>query len=264
MSNLKVNLTFIIVCFAANTQLCLAENIIASYTIHSAARGWFDTGAGQGYDGRLYDNKKAQTFTASSSGYVQSVSVAAYRFSDATAPLRIRITDTLSGIPNVTLAETFIQPATIPLTIAGKPNLNITGDFRTTELYLEEGTLYGLVFDSMAPEANYRIHGSYEYPYSDGISFRSQNTNLWTEVSSGDLFFEVKSIPPPSINHFSISTNNLISISWTNGIGEFWIEHSKDLSKWDFATGPLTNTNSWSGSITNSDHCFFRIRQNKK
>lgn len=80
---------------------------MASY--HPSVTSYFDAGAGQGYDGTLYDNKQAQTFVPSESGFIGSVSISVYRMPDTTAPLRIRIMDTLGGVPNSTLAETLNQ-----------------------------------------------------------------------------------------------------------------------------------------------------------
>ena len=83
---------------------------------------------------------------------------------DTTAPLRIRITDTLGGIPNSTLAEIYIAPAEVPTSLAGDPYFNVTGMCDSATLLLEAGQQYALVFDSAEPEANYRIHGSNELP----------------------------------------------------------------------------------------------------
>ena len=53
---------------------------IATHKYNPSATSYFDVGAGQGYDGRLYDNKQAQTFVPSESGFIKSVSIAVYRY----------------------------------------------------------------------------------------------------------------------------------------------------------------------------------------
>ena len=235
--------------------------IMASHELHPSATGWFSIGAGQGHDGILYDNKKAQTFVPIQSGFIESVSIAVYRITDTTASLRIRITDTLDGVPNATLAETYVDPTEVPTSLPGRPVLNVTGIYSSATLILEAGEQYGLVFDSTEPEANYRIYGSTYYPYPDGTQFRSQNTNVWTEQSSGDLFFQVMARSRCEIQTLCLETNGQARMAWTNSTGQIWIDQSTNLVDWLPIGGPLTNTNAWTGTIDVGESGFFRIRQ---
>ena len=169
--------------------------VIASHEHHPSATTWFNVGAGQGQDGVLFDNKLAQTFVPAESGRLESVSIAAHRMTDTTAPLRIRIADTLDGTPTSTLAETFIRPDEVRTSLTGCPVLNATGVFASATLTLAAGKQYALVFDSAEPEANYRIYGCYEHSYTNGIRFKSQNSTTWKKERSGDYFFQVHAWP---------------------------------------------------------------------
>jgi hypothetical protein len=253
----------IVLCLSiASTTVASEPYVLASHELHPSATGWFNAGAGQGYDGGiLYDNKKAQTFVPSESGFIGSVSIAVYRMSDTTAPLRIRITDTIGGVPNTTLSETYVASSEVPTSLSGRPYLNATGTFDSTTLFLEAGQQYAIVFDSAETEANYRIHGSYEYPYADGTRFKSQNTNVWTEQTLGDYFFQVLAKPRSEIRALSFPADNHIQLEWTNSLGQIWIDQSTNLVDWLPICGPLTNTNVWAGAIDIGDTGFFRIRQ---
>ena len=212
-----------------------------------------------------YNKKRSQTFIATQSGYVQSVSFSSTRTADTTAPLRIRIADTFDGMPNSTLGEAYISSSEIPLVMYSK-TINTTAEFIfTTSLYLEEGTLYALVFDATEPEADYVIWGTDHYPYLDGEGLFWNNCTSWTDAISvtDDLYFRVHAFPPispVSINKLTVLTNDLVQLTWTNGLGEIWIDQSINLRDWNLLVGPLTNVYSWSGAVEESSQRFFRIR----
>ncbi|MDD4736825.1 MAG: hypothetical protein PHP44_12065 [Kiritimatiellae bacterium] len=247
---------FLLVSTATSDQYMISSNIL-----HPSATSWFDTGAGQSFDGVLYDNKLAQTFVPLQAGFIESISIAVDRMDDTTAPLRVRLTDTIAGIPNSILSEKYVDSSNVPTSLLGRPHCNMTLYYNSSPLFLNAGQRYALVFDSVTPEANYRIHGSYEYSYTNGNRLESQNTNLWTIKSSGDLFFEIYARSRSEIQTLTFSENNIIKLEWTNSVGQIWIDQSSDLVYWQSICGPITGTNSWAGEINSGNKGYIRIRQ---
>lgn len=178
---------------------CRAATVLAEHVLPETASGWYSVGAGMGTDGRVYDNRQAQTFTATSLGYLVSISFNAYRFSTTNADLRVSVTTVVAGQPAAVLASILVSPAAVAMQ---SPTLDFMrgGGFSNTavstgHLLLEENTRYALVFQSDSVEANYRLIGDYT-GYAGGANLSFQNTGSFGS-SSGDLLFRVLVAPVP-------------------------------------------------------------------
>lgn len=66
-----------------------------------------------GTDGIVYDNRQAQIFTATSSGYLNSISFNSYRLDPTNADLRVSVTSVIAGQPSTVLETMIVTSATI-------------------------------------------------------------------------------------------------------------------------------------------------------
>lgn len=259
--NRSIPFVFLVAALALNARS--DEFIMAAYELPSSAMSWFHTGAGQGFDdGKLYDNKRAQTFVPIRSGMAQSVEISAIRQPNTTAPLRIRITDTVAGVPNATLAVTYVATGDVPTYSSGQhPSWNVTGRFSTAALVLEAGQTYALVFDSATPEAGYEIAGCNLSPYPDGTMFRSQNSPAWSEESIGDQLFQITARARSELQMLDMPGNGSLQMTWTNQMEDIWVDQSTNMIDWTNIAGPLQDTSTWMKDMDESDKGFFRIRE---
>lgn len=185
--------------------LCLlsrvkAATVIAENTFPSNASSWFNTGAGIGTDGEIYDNRKAQTFIPTSSGLLESISFNVHRQPDTNANLRISVTSMVEGQPTVTLATALLSFSSVGTSSISYAFLQ-SGSFSNTvtpadSVYLNAGVTYALVFSSDHTEANYRLYG-YQSEYNNGTLMRFQNTGPYTVTTGSDLLFRVTATPIP-------------------------------------------------------------------
>jgi hypothetical protein len=187
----------------AITQLLLSAEaaiIVAEHTLPSNATSWFDVGAGIGTDdGRVFDNRQAQTFVPTASGFLQDVSFNVYRIS-TTADLRVSITEVLGGQPGTTLDSALLPVSTVGTTPLSSSFL-LSGAFSHSvtmsgSLLLEAGVSYAVVFSSDTTEANYRIYGD-RSGYSEGSNLRFQNSGPYVDAGGSDLLFRVTATPIP-------------------------------------------------------------------
>lgn len=176
-----------------------AALITASHTRLPSLTGYFHTGAGMAVDGpAVFDNREAQTFLATETGFADQVAFVAHQSARTTAPLRVDITAVVDGLPGASLAWAIVPIDAFPAGEVSPPDLNVAADFSLSGLLLEAGTAYGIVFSSETSNANYRLYGTRADPYPDGSKFSSQNGSPFeSSILESDLFFEVTVTPVP-------------------------------------------------------------------
>ena len=185
----------IVVC---STSVQAASIVTASHTLPPSASSWFNTGAGIGTDGIVFDNREAQTFTATTSGILDTVSFVATRLSGTTADLRVTLTNLIGGQPGVSIASGLVGVNSFAEGfLSGNPDEFTTAiNFFSENIFLEAESQYAIVFSTDTTEANYRIYGDYS-GYLDGTEMHFQNSGPFEPSSSADLFFEVSVNPIP-------------------------------------------------------------------
>ena len=185
----------------STTSVQALTTVTASHTYSPDVRQRYSGGAGMGTDGAVYDNRKAQTFTVTTEGILNTISFMATRSTGTTADLRITLTDLHLGRPNMALASRLIELSSIPENTSPSPQqFTATVDFHSENMFLETGSRYGIVFSTDTTEANYGIYGDYS-GYSGGSYLSFQNTGPYEYPSyPSDLYFEVtvNSIPEPA------------------------------------------------------------------
>ena len=195
---------------------CCAATVLAEHILPATASSWFNVGAGMGTDGRVYDNRQAQTFTTTSSGFLESISFNAYRFATTNADLRVSVTSVIGGQPRTILESLVISPNSIStqsLTSAFLRGGNFSNTISASgNVLLQANTQYAIVFSTASVEANYRLYGDYS-AYSGGTSLSFQDSGPY-QSSGGDLLFRVAANPipePESVAMCLISTVALIT-----------------------------------------------------
>jgi hypothetical protein len=189
---------------------------VAEHILPATSTSWFNAGAGMGTDGRVYDNRQAQTFTTTSFGFLESISFNAYRFATTNADLRVSVTSVIGGQPRTILESLVISPNSISTQSLSSAFLR-GGSFSNTisasgKVFLQANTQYAIVFSTSSIEANYRLFGDYS-AYSGGTSMSFQDSGPY-KSSGGDLLFRVAANPipePESTAMCLISTLSLIS-----------------------------------------------------
>ena len=183
---------------------CLCSSADAAITVaaHSLpvnATSWGNSGAGIGIDNQIYDNRLAQTFVPTATGYLADISFNVYRI-DTNADLRISITSVVGGQP-----ATVLDSVLLPFTAVGTTSLSSSflksGAFSHTvttsgTLLVNTGVTYALVFSSDTTNANYRIYSD-SSGYADGTRLRYQNGLPFTEAVGSDVLFRVTATPIP-------------------------------------------------------------------
>lgn len=186
--------------FLSSLKCCALS--VAFHQIEGATNR-FNAGAGIGVDGAIFDNRLMQTFIASETGFLSSISFVVSSFS-STADLRVSLVSvnfdpfTQSSQPISTLDTT-----TIGLSEIYSGSLPLDYDFTNQAMFGEStqlfaGERYGFLLSTDTTNANYRFYGS-RSPGVSGKLSRFQNTGLYSPLT-GDLFFnvEVNPIPEPS------------------------------------------------------------------
>jgi hypothetical protein len=176
-----------------------AASIVAEHILPAKSTSWFSAGAGMGTDGKVYDNRQAQTFTTISSGYLNSISFNSYRYNTTNADLRISVTSMIGGQPRAVLESIIVKPTAISSQSLSSAFL-LGGNFSNTimatgNLLLQANTQYAIVFSSSSIEANYRLYGDYS-AYSGGSNLSNQNSGLY-RINGGNLLFQVSATPIP-------------------------------------------------------------------
>lgn len=152
-----------------------------------------------GTDGIVYDNRQAQIFTTTSSGYLSSISFNSYRINPTNADLRVSVTSIIGGQPRTVLESIIVTSTTISSQSLSSAFL-LGGNFSNTitatgNLLLQANTQYAIVFSTSSIEANYRLYGDYS-AYSGGSNSSFQNSGPY-KTSGGNLLFRVSATPIP-------------------------------------------------------------------
>ena len=176
-----------------------AAIVVAEHTLPSNATSWFNVGAGIGTDGAVFDNRQAQTFVPTASGYLTDVSFDLYRIGTS-ADLRISITTVMGGQPAATLDSVLLPFAAVGTNSLSSSFL-LGGTFSHTvqtsgTQLLYSGVTYALVFSSDTTEANYQIYGD-NSGYVSGTNLRFQNSGPFKDGVGSDLLFRVTAVPIP-------------------------------------------------------------------
>lgn len=141
-----------------------AATTSAQYTLPSNANSWFYTITGMGTDdGIVYDNRRGQIFTPTTSGYLESIGFHAFRRPSATADLQVALTTVTDGQPDITLETMHLPSSAIGMTELSLNTLK-SGAFSYSvtssgTVFLTEGVTYALLFYTETTEAGYRIYG---------------------------------------------------------------------------------------------------------
>lgn len=193
----------IVLCHSLHAAITIAEN-----PYPADGNGFNSVGAGMGSDsGVIYDNRVAQTFMATTSGYLESVTFYAYRFGGTgmDADLRVSVTEILGGQPGIVLESAYAPFSSISIDSPPMEHLR-DGSAATNVVFsattlLESGMTYALVFSSDTPVANYRMIGYSPTLTSDnylgGERLRSQNASQYVGNFGADLNFRVQAAPVP-------------------------------------------------------------------
>ena len=191
-SHMKVSVTVAIVIMCTPV---LADSIrTAFHTLPPGATGSFNVGAGIGTDGMIFDNRRAQTFTPTVAGRVDSISFVATRLEGTDADLRVSLTTIDSGQPATVLFSTLIDvnSFTVGLVPGSGQSFTTTIDLSVAGIILATETQYALVFSTDTTEANYRIYGD-NSGYLGGTMMRFQNSGPFVPSPlEADLFFEAR------------------------------------------------------------------------
>ncbi len=161
----------------------------------------FNVGAGIAFDPpapTAFDNRLAQTFTATVGGVPFSASFIVTGGSSYTAPLVVDLV-TLSGnqVSGV-LATGSLAVSSIPTDLPSGP-LAYTAVVPLSAMgSLLTGQSYAVVLRSATPDANYRLTGT-SGAYGSGELLESQNSPQFQPLGFGaDLFFQVTVVPEPT------------------------------------------------------------------
>lgn len=192
--------TIAIVTLLCSIGAAHAAITVAEHTLPSNASSWFNVGAGMATDGAVFDNRQAQTFIPTTSGFLEDISFNLYRQASSDADLRVSVTNLISGQPAGTLASMLLSFSSVGTSSLSSTFLR-SGSFSHTvtpsgSLFLSAGVTYALVFASDTTEANYRIYGD-RSGYADGANLRFQNSGPYEDGSSSDLLFRVTANPIP-------------------------------------------------------------------
>jgi len=179
--------------------LCSLKCNALSVAFHQieGATNRFNAGAGIGVDGAVFDNRLMQTFIASETGFLSSISLVISRFS-STADLRVSLvsvdfdSSTQSSQPFSTLDTT-----TIGLSEIHSGSLPLDYDFTNQALFGEstellEGQRYGFLLSTDTTDANYRFYGS----RSPGVAGKlSRFQNIYQQLATCSLMLELIQSP---------------------------------------------------------------------
>lgn len=199
-----VLLTVVLLGIVAISGAAANEVVTASHLRLPTTTGAFNTIAGMAGDGpQVFDNRTAQSFAATETGYLSGVAFVASRLT-ATVPLKVELTRFVAGQPSTSLASGFIAPAEFyEGFLPGPPDLNTFLDLSSSNALVEAGETYALLFSTESSDANYRLYGaSFQNvptndPYPNGDLLHSQNGSLYTVSQGLDLYFEVEVAPVP-------------------------------------------------------------------
>jgi len=162
----------------------------------------FNTGAGMGFDGILFDNVEVQTFTAQQPGVLFDIGFTASRLDETTtADLRVDIaTWTPANEIDQILATVFVSADTFLTGFVNQLELNTFVDFSQESVEIEQGVQYAIVFSTDVPNANFRLSGD-NLGFAGGNRFDSQNGSPFeTSFGESDLFFEARVVAVPELD----------------------------------------------------------------
>lgn len=200
MKRLQISLFLALV--SVFSAMVRASTVTAAHTYPPTTTQLFNTRAGMGVDGILYDNRDAQTFTSTTDGILNTISFTARKSTGTTADLRVTVTDVIGGQPGAPLATALVNRDLFAVEDYRYWDICFTTkvDFHLENVLLETGETYAIVFSSDTITANYRLYGDYTV-YVGGSLMRFQNSGPYrTGDWPSDLYFEVtvNSIPEPS------------------------------------------------------------------
>jgi len=205
---------------------------VAEHTFPPNPINWFNIGAGIGTDdGIVFDNRQAQTFVPTTSGYLKEIAFNVYRESNTDADLRVSITSTVGGQPQTTL-ESMVLPFSLVGTNYLDSSFLLSNTFShrvaaSGSVLLNAGVSYALVFSSDRKEANYRIHGD-QSGYDQGVALQFQNSGPYHEFVGADLVFRVSANPLPGPSITFARSGNQLTLSWNQS--GFVLEENSNLS----------------------------------
>lgn len=185
-------ITLLIFASAASSQ-ALASTVTASHTHSPDVTQHFSTGAGMATDGSVYDNREAQTFTATTGGFLNTISFVAKKSTGTTADLRITLTELIDAQPGMSLASGLIDTDSFALKKPGNRDYNFTAtiNFYSENILLKAGQKYAILFSTDTTEANYRLHGDQsDYPGGYRLKFKYGGPYK-PDFNGSDLYFEV-------------------------------------------------------------------------
>jgi len=237
-------------------ESAIAAVTVAEHTLPPAATSWFEVGAGILTNGGVADNRQAQTFVPTTSGYLDGIEFNSYRTPGTGADLRVSVTSVLGGQPG-TILESVQLPVSLVSTTVLNYSFLLGGGFShhltaSGSLLLDAGATYALVFSTDTGEANYRIYGDFS-GYDQGDILQFHNSGPYQAVPGADLLFRVtvnQTINPV----ITLSrTENQITLSWNQS--GFVLEQNASASNpagWSSVEGgtssPVTVTISAGGS----------------
>ena len=194
---MKILVKACLLVFASETSD--AATVVVEHILPPTSTSWFNAGAGMGTDGKVYDNRQAQIFTTTSSGYLNSISFNSYRLNPTNADLRVSVTSIIGGQPRTVLESIIVTSTAISsksLSSAFLPGGNFSNTISATgNLLLQANTQYAIVFSTSSIEANYRLYGDYS-AYSGGSNLSFQNSGPF-RTNGGNLLFRVTATPIP-------------------------------------------------------------------
>jgi hypothetical protein len=178
-----------------------APVVTATHLLTSSTAGYSNDAAGMATDVAVFDNRSAQSFTATVGGTLTEVAFFATKISSTTADLRVSIATLIGTQPGAVLGSRLLGVNTfVSEPFSGRPNVfNSFADFSSQNIQLSANSMYVIIFSSDTTEANYRIYGD-NTGYTGGTGMFSQNGRPYTATAGTDREFRitVEAVPEPS------------------------------------------------------------------
>ncbi|MGD9127082.1 MAG: hypothetical protein PVH19_06855 [Planctomycetia bacterium] len=186
---------FVGVCLVSFGTVFAEPIVVASHTVPPKISGWFSSGAGIGTDDDIeYDNREAQTFTATADGWLKDVSFIASKITPTNVDLRVSVTLVVDGRPGKKIGTLLMDKDLFPNEDTFKSKLdkfNGVANFGPQQIPLKTGSQYAIVFSTDTVEANYRFYGD-RSGYDGGTKMSAQNDRPYRlPERDSDFFFQV-------------------------------------------------------------------------
>ena len=132
----------------------------ASHTMLGASN-LFNTGAGVGTDGSVFDNRLLQTFTPTTTGTLSSISLLVSKINPTNADLRVSLVSVSSGQPISTLDTSLLDSDSVGTTsLFSETEFSHDVIFSDT-ITVSAGVEYGFLLSTDSVEANYRFYTNF-------------------------------------------------------------------------------------------------------